>query len=61
MGDGRGDTRAEQARFAANILTSAAAPANFLASNPAAIKRAFDTGGTSLLRGLRNFVSRRAA
>jgi polyhydroxyalkanoate synthase len=29
-------------------LTSAAAPTNFLASNPAAIKRAFDTGGVSL-------------
>jgi polyhydroxyalkanoate synthase len=56
MGDGRGDTRAEQARFAANIVTSAAAPANFLMSNPAAIKRAFDTGGTSIVRGLRNFV-----
>ena len=56
MGDGRGDTRAEQARFAANIVTSAAAPANFLMSNPAAIKRAFDTGGTSIVRGFRNFV-----
>ena len=56
MGDGRGDTRAEQARFAANIVTSAAAPANFLMSNPAAIKRAFDTGGTSIVRGFRHFV-----
>ena len=56
MGDGRGDTRAEQARFAANIVTSAAAPTNFLASNPAALKRAFDTGGMSLARGARNFV-----
>ena len=30
---------------------SAAAPTNFLASNPAALKRAFDTGGASVLRG----------
>src|SRR5713101_5798652 len=56
MGDGRDDTRAEQARFAANIVTSAAAPANFLATNPAAIKRAFDTGGMSIVRGVRNFA-----
>jgi len=56
MGDGRSDTRAEQARFAAKIVTSAAAPTNFLVSNPAAIKRAFDTGGMSIVRGLRNFV-----
>jgi polyhydroxyalkanoate synthase len=51
------DARASRARFAANILTSATAPTNFLASNPAAIKHAFDTGGASLLRGARNFVS----
>src|SRR2546421_659976 len=56
MGDGRSDTRVEQARFAANIITSAAAPTNFLMSNPAALKRAFDTGGMSLARGARNFV-----
>jgi polyhydroxyalkanoate synthase len=56
MGDGSSDTRAEQARFAADILTSAAAPTNFLVSNPAALKRAFDTGGLSLARGARNFA-----
>jgi len=57
MGDGSGDTQAERARFAADILASAAAPTNFLPSNPAALKRAFDTGGTSLVRGARNFLS----
>src|SRR5579862_4247398 len=41
MGEGRGSTRAEQARFAATIVASAAAPTNFLATNPAALKRAF--------------------
>ena len=56
MGDGRSDNRAEQARFTANIVTSAAAPTNFLATNPAALKRAFDTGGMSLARGARNLV-----
>jgi polyhydroxyalkanoate synthase subunit PhaC len=56
LDDGRNNTKAEQARFAANILTSAAAPTNFLATNPAAIKRAFDTSGMSLVRGARNFA-----
>jgi polyhydroxyalkanoate synthase subunit PhaC len=49
--------RAELARFATNVLTSAVAPTNFLLYNPAAIKHAFDTGGVSLLRGLRNLAS----
>jgi polyhydroxyalkanoate synthase len=56
MGDGRSEARAEQARFAANIVISAAAPTNFLMSNPAAVKRAFETGGMSLARGARNFA-----
>jgi len=56
MGDGRSDARAEQARFAASIVTSAAAPTNFVVTNPAALKRAFDTGGMSLVRGARNFA-----
>jgi polyhydroxyalkanoate synthase len=56
MGNGSSDTRAEQARFAASIVTSAAAPTNFVVTNPAALKRAFDTGGMSLVRGARNFA-----
>ena len=56
MDDGGSGTRAEQARFAASIVTSAAAPTNFLGTNPAAIKRAFDTGGMSIVRGARNYV-----
>lgn len=44
----------ERARFAAGILGTALAPTNTLVGNPAAIKRAFDTGGLSLLRGSRN-------
>ncbi|MGH7776352.1 MAG: PHA/PHB synthase family protein [Candidatus Dormibacterales bacterium] len=46
---------AERARFVANIVTSAAAPTNFFASNPAALKRAFDTGGVSVARGARQW------
>src|SRR6516225_5165667 len=56
LDDDRSGTKAERARFAANIITSAAAPTNFLMTNPAAIKRAFDTGGMSLVRGARNFA-----
>src|SRR6266699_4245472 len=56
LGEDASGARAEQARFAVNIMTSAAAPTNFLVSNPAAIKRAFDTGGMSLALGARNFV-----
>jgi polyhydroxyalkanoate synthase len=45
-----------QKRFAVSLLTEALAPTNTLLGNPAAIKHAFDTGGLSLLKGLRNFV-----
>ena len=54
--DGANPRRAEQARFATGILTSALAPTNFLPTNPAALKHAFTTGGRSLLRGARNFL-----
>ncbi len=43
-------------RFAMGIVTEALAPTNTLL-NPSAVKRAFDTGGLSLLRGARHFVS----
>jgi len=41
----------EQARFVANALISALAPTNTLVGNPAALKRAFETGGRSVVRG----------
>lgn len=47
----------ERARFAAGVLTSAIAPTNTLLGNPAAIKRAFDTAGGSLITGTRHFLS----
>jgi polyhydroxyalkanoate synthase subunit PhaC len=46
----------ERARFFAAILTTAAAPTNTLLGNPAAVKRAFETGGASVVRGARNLV-----
>ncbi len=42
----------ERARFAMNVLTSAIAPTNTIAGNPAVLKHAFDTGGRSVVRGL---------
>jgi polyhydroxyalkanoate synthase len=47
---------AAQHRFAVTLLTEALAPTNVLWGNPAALKRAFETGGQSLIAGLRNFV-----
>jgi polyhydroxyalkanoate synthase len=40
-----------KAALAAGFLVDALAPTNFLATNPAAIKRALETGGTSLAAG----------
>ena len=47
---------ADRGRFALSLLTEAVAPTNSLAGNPAAIKRAFETGGSSLARGAANLV-----
>ncbi|HEV8626048.1 MAG TPA: alpha/beta fold hydrolase [Acidimicrobiia bacterium] len=46
-----------KATFALRALVDAVAPTNFLATNPAALKRAFETGGVSLMRGFRNFMT----
>jgi polyhydroxyalkanoate synthase len=46
-----------KASFAARLLVDAAAPTNLLPTNPTALKRAFETGGLSLVRGARNFVT----
>jgi polyhydroxyalkanoate synthase subunit PhaC len=54
--DGGDPVQTEKARFAAGLLTDAVAPTNFLSTNPAALKKAFDTGGLSLARGLANFL-----
>jgi polyhydroxyalkanoate synthase len=43
-----------QHRFAMTQLIEALAPTNFLWSNPAALKRVFDTAGQSLIDGLHN-------
>ena len=42
--------------FLVDVVMDALAPTNFFWTNPAARKRALDTGGASVLRGLRNFM-----
>jgi polyhydroxyalkanoate synthase len=55
--DESGDSfRAEKARFAVGILTSAFAPTNTLVGNPAALKKTLESGGANLVRGAENFV-----
>jgi len=46
-----------RAELATEIVTSAFAPTNSLAGNPAAMLRAIETRGDSLAKGFRNFVS----
>src|SRR6202012_3392273 len=51
------DWRAEErAQFFMGIVVSAAAPTNTFLGNPAALKRAIETGGGSLVSGVRNFI-----
>jgi len=45
-----------KAMLALDLIVDALAPTNFLPTNPAALQRAFDTAGGSLLKGARNFV-----
>ena len=49
-------SRAAKARFAAKFLVDALSPTNTLFGNPAAIRTAFDTGGKSIGRGLKNLA-----
>jgi polyhydroxyalkanoate synthase subunit PhaC len=53
--DGPWDRQA-RTRYLASILTATMSPTNALLTNPAAVKRAFETGGVSVLRGTRNMA-----
>ena len=46
----------EQQKFAVTLMTEALAPTNFFWMNPSALKRAFDTAGMSLVRGMSNLA-----
>ena len=49
---GRGDPVSDQkAKLAVGFLLDASSPTNFLFTNPAALKRAFGTGGSSVVFG----------
>ncbi len=48
---------ARKAGFAVEALVDALAPTNFLWGNPAALRKAADTGGASVLGGLGNLVA----
>jgi len=50
----RADTA--RAHFVVALLTEAVAPTNFLLGNPSALKKALETGGASLGRGLVNLL-----
>jgi polyhydroxyalkanoate synthase subunit PhaC len=45
-----------KAEFAISQMVDALAPTNFLFGNPAALKRAFETGGRSVVRGFTHLV-----
>ena len=47
---------ARKAELALDLALDALAPTNFLALNPAALKRAFDTAGASLVKGATTFL-----
>jgi len=48
---------AERARFVVSLFVDAMSPTNSLAGNPAALKKLVDTGGASLVNGMKNFVA----
>jgi len=53
--DGSWQTQA-RARFAGDVITAALSPTNYLGTNPAALRKAVETGGMSLVRGAQNML-----
>jgi polyhydroxyalkanoate synthase len=50
------DSARAKVAFTVQAAVDALAPTNTLAGNPAALKKAFDTGGLSVVQGARNFL-----
>ncbi len=48
--------RADRARFAMGILTSALAPTNTIIGNPAVLKKTLETGGANLIAGAEHWL-----
>ena len=55
--DGQNTEEQRRMRFHLQQFVDALAPVNFLLTNPAALKRAFETGGISLAEGARNLLA----
>ncbi len=56
--DGQGETEEQQRlNFHLKQFVEAMAPVNFLLTNPDVFKRAFETGGASLVQGARNLLT----
>src|SRR3954454_1838648 len=53
---GLDESATRKASAATELMLDALAPTNFLATNPTALKRAFETGGASVAKGARNFT-----
>jgi polyhydroxyalkanoate synthase len=54
---GAGDPLTDaKARLVSDLILAALAPTNYFATNPAALKRAFETAGASVVAGTRNFL-----
>ncbi len=47
----------QRAQFVVSLLTDALSPTNTLLGNPAALKRVIDSGGASLLEGIKNLLT----
>jgi polyhydroxyalkanoate synthase len=45
-----------RARFAADVISAALAPTNYLATNPAALREAIETSGLSVVKGAQNMM-----
>ena len=46
-----------RARFAADVISAALSPTNYLGTNPAALREAAQTGGLSLVKGAQNMLA----
>jgi polyhydroxyalkanoate synthase len=56
-GAGLSSITERKARLATGIVLDLFCPTNFTLTNPAALKRAFETGGSSVVKGAQNFVA----